>query len=63
MWNASVYPSQYKATIYIGGVRAGTLDDPDLGNPQITIWTSSAPSWACFDPALPREEKQAPPSE
>jgi hypothetical protein len=45
------------------GVRAGTLDDPDLGNPQITIWTSSAPSWACFDPALPREEKQAPPSE
>jgi hypothetical protein len=42
------------------GVRAGSLDDPDLGKPQITIWTSSAPSWACFDPALPREEKQAP---
>jgi len=45
------------------GVRAGALDDPDLGKPQITIWTSSAPSWACFDPALPREEKQAPPGE
>jgi hypothetical protein len=43
------------------GVRAGTLDDPDLGKPQITIWTSSAPSWAYFDPALPREERQAPP--
>jgi hypothetical protein len=32
------------------GVRAGTLDEPDLGKPQITIWTSSAPNWACFDP-------------
>jgi len=30
------------------GVRA--LDEPDLGKPQITIWTSSAPNWACFDP-------------
>lgn len=43
------------------GVRAGTLDDPDLGKPQITIWTSSAPSWACFDPNLPCEERQPPP--
>jgi hypothetical protein len=43
------------------GVRAGTLDQPDLGKPQITIWTGSAPSWACFDPNLPCEEKQAAP--
>jgi hypothetical protein len=43
------------------GVRAGTLDDPDLGKPQMTIWTASAPAWACFDPGIPREEKQAPP--
>ena len=43
------------------GVRAGTLDDPELGKPQITIWTSSAPSWACFDPNLSCEERQAPP--
>ena len=43
------------------GVRAGTLDDPELGKPQITIWTSSAPSWACFDPGLPQEERQSPP--
>ena len=43
------------------GVRAGTLDDLELGKPQITIWTSSAPSWACFDPNLSREERQAPP--
>jgi hypothetical protein len=43
------------------GVRAGTLDDPELGKPQITIWTSCAPSWACFDPNLSCEERQAPP--
>jgi hypothetical protein len=43
------------------GVRAGTLDEPDLGKPQMTIWTSSAPSWACFDPNLPCDAKQAPP--
>jgi hypothetical protein len=43
------------------GVRAGTLDDPNLGKPQMTIWTASAPAWACFDPNLPRLEKQAPP--
>ena len=43
------------------GVRAGTLDDPELDKPQITIWTSSAPSWASFDPGLPQEERQSPP--
>jgi hypothetical protein len=32
------------------GVRAGTLDDPEIGKPQMTIWTASAPSWAVFDP-------------
>jgi hypothetical protein len=36
-------------------------DDPELGKPQITIWTSSAPSWASFDPGLPQEERQSPP--
>ena len=43
------------------GVRAGTLDEPHLGKPQITIWTSSAPGWARFDPDLPREPKGGPP--
>ena len=43
------------------GVRARTLDEPHLGKPQITIWTSSAPSWARFDPDLPREPKGGPP--
>ena len=43
------------------GVRAGTLDDPEIGRPEISIWTSSAPSWAVFDASIPRDEKQPPP--
>ena len=43
------------------GVRADTLDDPEIGKPQMTIWTSSAPSWAAFDPNIRRDEKQSPP--
>ena len=43
-------------------VRGGTLDDPERAKPQMTIWTRMAPSWACFDPALPQNEGQpAPP--
>jgi hypothetical protein len=42
-------------------VRAGTLDDPNLAAPTATIWTQSAPEWACFDPALPQVEKHPPP--
>jgi len=42
-------------------VRAGTLDDPEIAKPAATIWTSQAPSWACFDPKLPQLEKQQPP--
>jgi hypothetical protein len=42
-------------------VRAGTLDDPEVVKPSVTIWTESAPSWACIDAALPTYAKQAPP--
>lgn len=42
-------------------VRVGTLDDPNLAPPAATIWTKSAPAWACFDPKLPQVEGQAPP--
>jgi hypothetical protein len=42
-------------------VRVGTLDDPNLAAPSATIWTRSAPVWACFDPDLPRIEGQPPP--
>lgn len=39
-------------------VRVGNLDEPSSIRPDINIWTSSAPSWACFDPALERAEHQ-----
>ncbi len=40
-------------------VRVGALDNPELGRPQATIWTRSAPSWACFDPELQSFERHA----
>jgi hypothetical protein len=43
-------------------VRAGTFDEPDVARPAMTIWTSSAPQWACFDPNLPRVDAQPPPA-
>ena len=41
--------------------RAGTLDDPEIARPAMTIWTSAAPSWACIAEDLPRESGQPPP--
>jgi hypothetical protein len=43
-------------------VRAGTLDDPEIARPSLTIWTASAPSWACIDERLPKAERQPPPA-
>ena len=43
-------------------VRVGTFDDPELVKPAMTIWASSAPTWACIDDVVPREEKQPPPA-
>ncbi len=43
-------------------VRAGTLDDPELARPNLTIWTSAAPTWACIDAAIPAVEGQPPPA-
>jgi len=43
-------------------VRAGTLDDPEIARPSLTIWTASAPSWACMDERLPKVERQPPPA-
>jgi hypothetical protein len=42
-------------------VRAGTLDDTEVARPEATIWTASAPSWACIDDTRPKFEGQAPP--
>jgi hypothetical protein len=43
-------------------LRAGTLDDPELAKPSVTIWTDSAPSWACVNEALPCTRRQPPPA-
>ena len=43
-------------------VRVGSLDDPELARPQVTIWTSQAPSWACIDADLPHLPGQPPPA-
>jgi len=40
-------------------VRVGTFDDPNLATPAMTIWTSSAPRWACIDTELPQVVKTA----
>lgn len=42
-------------------VRVGTLDDLEIGRPQATIWTASAPAWARIDSDLPCFEGQPPP--
>jgi len=39
-------------------VRLGTLDNPSSIKPTSNIWSASAPSWACLDPALERIEHQ-----
>ena len=39
-------------------VRTGNLDDPSSVPPSMNIWASSAPGWACLDPALERVEQQ-----
>ena len=43
-------------------VRAGTLDDPEVARPAMTIWTSQAPTWACMDPTLPKSMGQPSPA-
>lgn len=42
-------------------VRAGTLDDPELAEPKVTIWAAAAPSWAVIDLDIPCLEGQPPP--
>jgi hypothetical protein len=42
-------------------IRAGALDDPEIAKPASTIWTASAPSWACIDQSLPQAPGQPAP--
>jgi hypothetical protein len=41
-------------------LRAGTLDDPEIAQPALTIWTSKAPSWACIATHVPQTDAQPP---
>ena len=41
-------------------VRAGMLDEPEIGRPDGVIWAGSAPSWVHFDPDLPTDARQPP---
>ena len=38
-------------------VKAGSLDDPSLVNPERQIWTTSAVAWRAIDPALPADPR------
>jgi len=42
-------------------VRAGNLDDTSSIKPNMNIWTTSAPKWACLDMTLEQSDHQAPP--
>jgi hypothetical protein len=54
--------SEAEARPHLIFVRVGSLDNPELAPPRMTIWTSSAPSWACVAADLPRVDKQPPPA-
>jgi hypothetical protein len=42
------------------GVRAGTLDDPDLYEPAADIFVKSAAAWDHMDPAIPKFDAYPP---
>ncbi len=44
-------------------VRASSLDDPEVFQPQLVVYTKRAPSWDRMDPALPSYEEMPPPEQ
>jgi hypothetical protein len=54
--------SAAEARPHLIAVRAGTLDDPEIAKPAMTIWTSAAPGWACIDAGIPQLAQQPPPA-
>jgi len=52
--------SEAEARPHLIILRVGSFDDRELGKPSAIIWTKSAPTWACFDPALPKSEGAPP---
>jgi hypothetical protein len=53
--------SQAETRPHMIAVRVGALDDPQAVRPEVTIWTVSAPSWACIAGDAPTYERQPPP--
>ncbi len=41
-------------------LRASSLDDPELFEPQMVVYNSRGPSWDTLDPALPKFETMPP---
>jgi hypothetical protein len=54
--------SEAEARPHLIFVRVGSFDDPNRASPAMTIWTASAPSWACIHADLPRVAQQPPPA-
>jgi hypothetical protein len=44
-------------------IRASSLDDPEVFQPQMVVYTRSAPSWNLVDPALRSFEGMPPPED
>ena len=42
-------------------VRASSLDDPEVFQPELVVYTKRAPSWDRVDPKLPAFEGMPPP--
>ena len=54
--------SEAEARPHLIFVRAGTLDDPEIAKPTVTIWTSQAPSWASINDKIQQVDRQPPPA-
>jgi hypothetical protein len=54
--------SQAESRPHLVFIRAGALDDPEIAAPSATVWTASAPSWACIDTNMPQVPGQPPPA-
>jgi len=50
--------SEAEVRPHLISIRVGTLDDPEIGAPRMTIWSKAAPSWACISESLPKFEGQ-----
>ena len=44
-------------------LRVGLFEDRGALAPRLTIWTDSAPEWACVDAKLPSTPRQPPPAD